>query len=476
MPTWNTKPAHEIVEAIRDGNVTARAVTEACLTAIREKDGEIHAFLKVLEDRALKQADAVDSLRASGEELPPLAGVPLALKDNMALRGVETTCASKMLEGWKPPYNATAVDLLESAGAVIVGKANMDEFAMGSSTENSAFGPTRNPCDTSRVPGGSSGGSAAAVAAGLAVVGIGSDTGGSIRQPGAYCGVVGMKPTYGRVSRYGLVAFASSLDQIGPFTRNVRDAALLMNVLARHDPLDSTSVNRTAPDYTAALTGDVKGLTIGRPVELFGEGMEPGTRAAVEAALARYEELGAKVVDVSLPHVNHSLAVYYIIAPSEASSNLARYDGVRYGHRTPKDVDMIEMFRQSREEGFGEEVKRRIMIGTYALSSGYYDAWYKKAQQVRTLIRQDFDAAFAQCDVLMSATAPDVAFPLGARTDDPYKMWLADIYTIPANLAGLPGMSIPCGQSDGLPVGLQIIARPWDEEMMFRVAEAYAGA
>jgi aspartyl-tRNA(Asn)/glutamyl-tRNA(Gln) amidotransferase subunit A len=470
MPNWNTTPAHEIVASITRGDTTAREVTDACLAAIDRRDAEIHAFLHVMGDRARKQADAIDALRASGAALPPLAGVPFAMKDNMAMRGVPTTCASKMLDGWKPPYNATVVDLLETAGAVILGKANMDEFAMGSSTENSAFGPTRNPRDTSRVPGGSSGGSAAAVAA------IGSDTGGSIRQPGAYCGVVGMKPTYGRVSRYGLVAFASSLDQIGPLTTNVRDAALIMNVLAQHDPLDSTSVARDAPDYTAALTGNVEGRTIGRPVELFGDGMAAGTRAAVEAALKRYEAMGAKVVDVSLPHVNHSLAVYYIIAPSEASSNLARYDGVRYGHRTPKDVDMIEMFRLSREEGFGPEVKRRIMIGTYALSSGYYDAWYRKAQQVRTLIRQDFDAAFEKCDVLVSATAPDVAFPLGDRTDDPYKMWLADIYTIPANLAGLPAMSVPCGQSDGLPVGLQIIAKPFDETTMFRVAEAYEGA
>ncbi|HEY3269103.1 MAG TPA: Asp-tRNA(Asn)/Glu-tRNA(Gln) amidotransferase subunit GatA [Armatimonadota bacterium] len=470
---WTTAPAHEIVAAIEAGDVTARAVTEASLERARAVEPAVHSFLLRLEDRALQRADAVDAQRKAGEPLPPLAGAPLALKDNMAMRGVETTCASKILAGWKPPYDATVVRRLEEAGAVIVGKANMDEFAMGSSTENSAYSVTRNPWDVNHVPGGSSGGSAAAVAAGEAAVALGSDTGGSIRQPASFCGVVGVKPTYGRVSRYGLVAFASSLDQIGPLTRDVEDAALLLNAISGRDPLDSTSVDVSVPDFRAALTGDVRGLTIGKPAELYGDGLEDGTRLAVEAALQRYVELGAKVVDVSLPYLRYSLPVYYIIAPSEASSNLARYDGVRYGHRTDKDADLIEMYLLTRQEGFGAEVKRRIMIGTYCLSSGYYDAWYKKAQQVRTLIRRDFDAAFDRCDVLMTPTSPIPAFGVGEKTDDPYQMWLADVCTIPVNLAGLPGMALPCGFSGRLPVGLQIIAKPFDEETMLRAAHAY---
>jgi aspartyl-tRNA(Asn)/glutamyl-tRNA(Gln) amidotransferase subunit A len=476
MSKWNTKPAHEIVAAITNGDVSAREVTEASLASIARVEPKIRAFLRVMEDSALAKAGAVDALRASGKPLPPLAGVPMALKDNMAMRGVETTCASKILTGWKPPYDATAVERLEAAGAIIVGKANMDEFAMGSSTENSAYQVTRNPWDPTRVPGGSSGGSAAAVAAGETSVGIGSDTGGSIRQPASFCGVVGMKPTYGRVSRYGLVAFASSLDQIGPLTRDVRDCALLLSVLSGHDPKDSTSINLPSPDYVGALEGGVKGLTIGRPIELFGEGMEEGTRTAVERALDRYRELGAKVVDVSLPYLRYSLAVYYIIAPSEASSNLARYDGVRYGHRTSTDAGMIEMFLLTREEGFGAEVKRRIMIGTYALSAGYYDAWYKKAQQVRTLIRGDFAAAFQKCDVLMTPVSPIPAFGVGEMVDDPYQMWLSDVCTIPVNLAGLPAMSIPAGFSGNLPVGLQIIGKPLDECAMLKAAYAYEQA
>lgn len=473
MSNWNTKTAHDIVAAVANGDSTAREVVSSSLSAIERKDSAVKAFLRVMGDAALERADSIDALRAAGKPLPPLAGVPVALKDNMAMRGVETTCASKILKGWKPPYNATVVERLEAAGAIIVGKANMDEFAMGSSTENSAYQTTRNPWDTTRVAGGSSGGSAAAVAAGETAVGIGSDTGGSIRQPASFCGVVGLKPTYGRVSRYGLVAFASSFDQIGPLTRDVRDSALLLSVLAGHDPLDSTSINQPTPDFAAALKGGAKGLRIGRPVELYGEGLEDGTRNVVTSALERFRDLGATIVDVSLPHVRYSLAAYYIIAPSEASSNLARYDGVRYGHRTATDADMIEMFLLSREEGFGQEVKRRIMIGTYALSSGYYDAWYKKAQQVRTLIRRDFDAAFSQCDMLMTPTSPIPAFGVGELADDPYQMWLADVCTIPVNLAGLPAISIPAGFSNGLPVGLQIIGRPLDECGILGAAYAF---
>jgi len=473
MSNWNTRPAHEIVAAISNGDTTAREVVSGSLSAIERADPAVRSFLRVMGDAALLRAEAIDALRAAGKPLPPLAGVPVALKDNMAMRGVETTCASKILKGWKPPYDATAVERLEAAGAIIVGKSNMDEFAMGSSTENSAYQVTRNPWDTDRVPGGSSGGSAAAVAAGETAVGIGSDTGGSIRQPASFCGVVGLKPTYGRISRYGLVAFASSLDQIGPLTRDVRDSALVLSVMAGHDPNDSTSICEPPPDFQAALEGGARGLRIGRPVELYGEGLEAGTLAAVTAALDRYKELGATVVDVSLPHLRYSLPVYYIIAPSEASSNLARYDGVRYGHRTEKDTGMIDMFLLTRQEGFGPEVKRRIMIGTYALSSGYYDAWYKKAQQVRTLIRRDFDAAFAKCDILMTPTSPIPAFRVGELVDDPYQMWLSDICTIPVNLAGLPAISIPAGFSKGLPVGLQIIGKPLDECGILGAAYAF---
>lgn len=476
MSNWNTKPAHEIVAAITNGDTTARTVVEDSLAKIARADPDVQAFLRVMGDCALERADAIDALRAAGKPLPPLAGVPVALKDNMAMRGVETTCGSRILKGWKPPYNATVVERLEAAGAIIVGKANMDEFAMGSSTENSAYQVTHNPWDTDRVPGGSSGGSAASVAAGETAVGVGSDTGGSIRQPASFCGVVGMKPTYGRISRYGLVAFASSLDQIGPLTRDVRDSALLLSVMAGHDGRDSTSIDQPTPDFVAALEGGVKGLTIGRPVELFGDGLEEGTRAAVTAAIETCVELGAKVVDISLPHLRYTLPVYYIIAPSEASSNLARYDGVRYGHRTEKDAEMIEMFLLTREEGFGAEVKRRIMIGTYALSSGYYDAYYKKAQQVRTLIRRDFEAAYAKCDLLMAPVSPIPAFRIGEMAEDPYQMWLSDVCTMPVNLAGVPAMSIPAGFSNGLPVGLQIIGKPLDECAMLKAAYAYEQA
>jgi aspartyl-tRNA(Asn)/glutamyl-tRNA(Gln) amidotransferase subunit A len=476
MTHWNELPAHELVAAVRSGRVTARTVVEASLAAVAAREPRVKALLGVLEERALARADAIDADIRAGRDAGPLAGVPVVIKANMCLEGVETNCGSRILEGWRPPYTGTVPSLLENAGAVIVGVANMDEFAMGSSTENSAWHVTRNPWDTSRVPGGSSGGSAAAVASGEVPLAMGSDTGGSIRQPASFCGIVGVKPTYGRVSRYGLVAYASSLDQIGPLARDVRDAALALNVIGRHDPLDSTSVAMDTPDYTAALTGDIRGLVVGRPVELFTDALDPQTSAGLAEAFEQLEALGATVTDISLPTLPHALAAYYIIAPSEASSNLARYDGVRYGHRTSVDTDMIEMFRKTREEGFGAEVKRRIMIGTYCLSSGYYDAWYKKAQQVRTLIRRDFEAAFSRCDVLVTPTSPMLPFGVGERVDDPYRMYLADICTIPVNLAGLPAMSLPCGFGDGLPVGMQIIARPFDEPTMLRVGHAYEQA
>ncbi len=476
MTNWNTTTAFETAASVAKGEISAREVAEAALRRIEALEPRISALLTVTADRALETADAIDARRSAGEALPPLAGVPVAVKANMAVRGVETNCASKILKGWKPPYTATVPGLLEDAGAVFVGTANMDEFAMGSSTENSAYQVTHNPWDTERVPGGSSGGSAAAVAAGEALMATGSDTGGSIRQPASYCGVVGMKPTYGRISRFGLVAFASSLDQIGPITRDVRDAALMMNVIARHDPRDSTSADIPAPDYLSALTGDVRGLRIGRPAEFFVEGIQPEVRNAIDAAFAKYEELGAQVVDVSLPYVKYAMPAYYIIAPCEASSNLARYDGVRYGHRTGDDLDMIQMFMRTRREGFGPEVKRRIMIGTYALSSGYYDAWYRKAQQVRTLIRRDFDRVFEQCDVLLTPTAPATAFRIGEKVDDQFQMYLEDVCTIPVNLAGLPGLSVPCGSAEGMPVGMQLIGRHFEEDVLLKAGHAFEQA
>jgi aspartyl-tRNA(Asn)/glutamyl-tRNA(Gln) amidotransferase subunit A len=402
-----------------------------------------------------------------------LLGIPIALKDIFSTAGIETTCASRMLRGFVPPYDATVTARLAGAGAVLLGKTNMDEFAMGSSTENSAFMPTRNPWDLSRVPGGSSGGSAAAVASGMAAAAMGTDTGGSIRQPAALCGVVGMKPTYGRISRYGMIAFASSLDQAGPFARTVADTALLLNVVAGHDPSDATSLPDPVPDYTRQLDGDLRGVRIGVPDEYFAEGIEPGVERAVRAALDTMGELGADVVPVSMPHTRYALATYYLIAPAEASANLARYDGVKYGYRAPDPANMLDGYLRTRGEGFGPEVKRRIMLGTYALSSGYYDAYYVKAQTIRTLIKADFDRAFESFDVLVAPTSPTVAFPLGARTDDPLAMYLSDICTLPVSLAGLPGLSMPCGLSDGLPVGLQIAGPALGEEIVLRVAAAY---
>ena len=466
--------ATEIVAKVKAKEVTARAVTEAFLARISAHDESVGAFLTVMRQQALAQADAVDVKIAAGEDPGPLAGVPVALKDNMCTVGVETTCASKILKGFVPPYDATVVEKLQAAGAIAIGKTNLDEFAMGSSTENSALQLTRNPWDLSKVPGGSSGGSAAAVAADFAPLSLGSDTGGSIRQPASFCGVVGVKPTYGRVSRYGLVAFASSLDQIGPFAKNIEDAALVMNVLSGHDPHDSTSVPQAVPDYTKALTGDISGLRIGIPSEYFAAGIAPEIRILVQSAIGVLRGLGAEVGECSLPHTEYTLPAYYIVAPAEASSNLARYDGVRYGHRTQKATSHIDLFEKSREEGFGDEVKRRILIGTYALSAGYYDAFYLKAQQVRTLIQKDFEQAFENFDVLITPTAPTTAFGIGEKTDDPLAMKLSDICTLSANLAGIPALSQCCGfDTHGLPVGMQLLGPAFSEELLFKVAHAY---
>ncbi len=468
--------AHEISEQLAARSVSAREVTDAVLARIEQTEDRVHAYVTVTAEAARAQADAVDAARMRGETLSPLAGIPLAVKDNLCTNGVETTCSSQMLRGFKPPYNATVVEKLDAAGSVFVGKANLDEFAMGSSTENSAFGASHNPWDLGAVPGGSSGGSTAAVAAGEAIWALGSDTGGSIRQPAAFCGVVGLKPTYGRVSRYGLIAFASSLDQIGPITRDVRDAALLMNVLSGHDPMDSTSVVRDVPDYTKALTGDIKGMTLGVPAEYFAQGVSAEVAASVRAAIDKYVELGAIIKEISLPHSEYALPTYYIIAPAEASSNLARYDGVRFGHRTARATSHIDLFEKSREEGFGPEVKQRIMIGTYALSAGYYDAFYLKAQQVRTLIKQDFDRAFESVDAIISPTAPTAAFQMG-EVSDPLAMKLNDVLTIPANMAGIPALSLPCGFTEkGLPIGLQLQAPAFAEETVLRLAHAYEQA
>jgi len=467
--------AHELSEKLISREVSAREVTQSVLGRIASTEERVHAYVTVTESVALAQADAVDTARAAGESVSPLAGVPIALKDNLCTTGIETTCSSKILRGFVPPYSATVVEKLEAAGSVFVGKANLDEFAMGSSTENSAFGASHNPWDIGTVPGGSSGGSTAAVAAGEAVWAIGSDTGGSIRQPAAFCGVVGLKPTYGRVSRYGLIAFASSLDQIGPITKDVRDAALLMNLISGHDSRDSTSIVRDVPDYTRALTGGVKGLKLGVPKEYFAQGVSPEVSASVRTAIDLLVAQGAIAEEISLPHSEYALPTYYILAPAEASSNLARYDGVRFGHRTARATNHVDLFEKSREEGFGPEVKQRIMIGTYALSAGYYDAFYLKAQKVRTLIKRDFDQAFEKYDAIIAPTAPTVAFKLG-EVSDPLAMKLNDVLTIPANMAGIPAMSLPCGFSNGLPIGLQLMAPNFGEETLFQIAYAYEQA
>ena len=455
--------------------VSSAELTRAVLDRIQSVDNQTRAFVTVTEDVALEQAIRADASIAAGEA-GPLTGIPMQLKDNMCTRGVATTCASRMLEGFVPTYDATVTRRLYEGGAVLVGKGNLDEFAMGSSTENSAFFPTSNPWDLTRVPGGSSGGPAAAVAAGESLFALGSDTGGSIRQPAALCGVVGLKPTYGLVSRYGLVAFASSLDQIGPLTKDVADSAVVLNAIAGHDPCDSTSIDFDVPDYTRVLDGDIRGLRIGVPKEYFIEGIEPGVEETVRAALRVFEELGASVEETSLPSSPYSMAVYYIIAPSEASANLARYDGVKYGYSAKRADSMWDALEKTRQEGFGPEVKRRIMLGTYALSAGYHDAYYLKAQKVRTLIRREFDEAFKRYDALVTPTSPSVAFKLGEKMADPIQMYLNDIFTQPANIAGIPAISLPGGMVDGLPVGLQIMGPRLGEETLLRAAHAYEQA
>ena len=467
--------AHAAKNLLDRGEVSSYELTRAVLDRIHEVDDRVGAFVTVTADEALDEARQADRRIADGDAAP-LTGVPVQVKDNMCTRGTRTTCSSRMLEDYVPPYDATVVTRLRQAGAVIVGKGNLDEFAMGSSTENSAFFPTRNPWDLDRVPGGSSGGPAAAVAAGECVYSLGSDTGGSIRQPAALCGVVGLKPTYGLVSRYGLVAFASSLDQIGPLTKDVTDSALVLNAIAGHDSMDSTSIDCGLPDNTSALDAGVEGLRIGVPKEYFVEGLQPGVEEAVRTAIGVLEELGASVEETSLPYTGHALAVYYIIAPSEASANLARYDGVKYGYSAPEAAGMWDALDRTRQDGFGPEVKRRIMLGTYALSAGYYDAYYLKAQRVRTLIAQEFRSAFEEFDVLVTPTSPSVAFKLGEKTADPVQMYLNDILTMPANIAGIPAISLPAGMADGLPVGLQLLAAPLREKTLFRAAYAYEQA
>ncbi len=465
---------HEAHELLKGRQLSSVELTQAYLERIQQVDPKVRALVTVTGELALAQAKQADKLIAEGKS-GPLTGIPLAIKDVICTRGVRTTCSSKMLENFVPPYDAMVMEKLNAGGIVMVGKANMDEFAMGSSTENSALFVTHNPWDRDRVPGGSSGGSAVAVAAREAAGALGSDTGGSIRQPAGFCSVVGLKPTYGRVSRYGLVAFASSLDQIGPLTQDVTDCALILNAISGHDKRDSTSVPEPVPDFTQCLKTDLKGMRLGIPKEYYVEGMQPGVAAAMQAALKKLEELGANLEETSLPHTPYSLAVYYIIAPSEASANLARYDGVKYGY-SYNGATMWESMEKTREKGFGPEVKRRIMLGTYALSAGYYDAWYVKAQKVRTLIRREFDAAFEKYDALVTPTSPTVPFKIGEKTDDPLAMYLSDVCTLPANIAGVPGISIPAGFVDGLPVGLQIIGKHFDEETILQVAYAYEQA
>jgi len=481
--------ALELREAIAGGEVSSEEATRAYLAAIEQREPVLAAYNEVLAEGALEQAKAVDARRAGGEPLGALGGVPVAVKDNLCTTRGKTTCSSKILANFRAPFTATAVAKLEEAGAVILGKTNLDEFAMGSSTENSAFGPTRNPWDTARVPGGSSGGSAAAVSARLCAAALGSDTGGSIRQPAAFCGVVGLKCTYGRVSRYGLVAYGSSLDQIGPITVDVADAALLTGIIAGHDPRDSTSVPRAVPDYLATVDVPLEGLRVGLPAEFFSEALDEEINAVLHGAAETYAQAGAEIVDVTLPHSrididedgnlsSYAVACYYIVAMAEASSNLARYDSVHYGHRTAEKVDDIrELYSRSRAEGFGDEVKRRIMLGTYTLSAGYYDAYYNKALKVRRLIKNDFDAALERCDVLLCPVTPTPAFRLGEKTDDPLTMYLADIYTLSLNLSGLPGVSIPAGLSgEGLPIGMQLIGPVFSEETILRAARMYEKA
>jgi len=471
------RTATDLLGLLNRGEITAEALAGHFLQAIRQRDARVKAFLHVNEAHVLEQARAIDVRRQKGETIGLLGGLPVAVKDVLCTRGQPTTCGSKILQNFLPPYDAHVIERLRQADAVLLGKTNMDEFAMGSSTENSAYQITRNPWDLERIPGGSSGGSAAAVAASEAPLSLGTDTGGSIRQPASLCGIVGLKPSYGRVSRFGLIAFASSLDQVGPFAHSVADAALLLQVIAGHDRRDSTCVDRPVPDYTGTVDEGVKPLTIGVAREYFGEGLDAEVEQSVRVALDVYKSLGAKIVDISLPHSPFAIATYYLVATAEASSNLARYDGVHYGYRSKTHGDLIEMYARSRGEGFGAEVKRRIMLGTYALSSGYKDAYYLKALKVRRLIREDFDKAFAHCDVVMGPTSPTAAFKIGERSDDPLQMYLSDIYTISCNLAGIPGISIPCGFTrSGLPIGLQILGAPFEENKLLRIARMHEQA
>ena len=467
------KPAHVLHDMLAQKEITAAELTRDVLARLDETEGQVQAYLTVTRESALAQAEAVDKKIASGEEISFLEGIPGAIKDNICTKGPQTTCASKILEHFVPPYDATVMEKLDAQQPVILGKVNMDEFAMGGSTENSAYHPTHNPWALERVPGGSSGGSAAAVAAGSAIWALGSDTGGSIRQPASFCGVVGLKPTYGRVSRYGLVAYASSLDQIGPLARDVTDAAHLLNIIAGHDEMDSTSSTAPVPDYAQALTEDVKGLKIGLPKEYFTEGMDGDVEKTVRAAISKYKDMGAEILEISLPHTAYAISTYYLIAPAEAATNLERYDGVSYGERVDGE-DLVQMMTNTRTQLFGEEVRRRIMIGNYALSAGYYDAYYLKALKVRTLVQQDYTEAFKQVDVIMAPTAPTPAFRLGEMMADPLQLYLQDVCTVPLNLAGLPGLSVPCGYSSkGLPIGLQIIGKALDEATILRAAYAY---
>ncbi|MCL0089234.1 Asp-tRNA(Asn)/Glu-tRNA(Gln) amidotransferase subunit GatA [Dehalococcoidia bacterium] len=466
---------HEASRLLRSRQISSVELARTALDCARRLEDKLHALVTLTEELALNQARKAD-FRLRNGDATPLTGVPAVLKDNICTRGILTTCSSRMLQNFVPPYDATVMERLNSHGMVLIGKGNMDEFAMGSSNEHSAFGPTRNPWDLDRVPGGSSGGPAASVAAGEALYALGSDTGGSIRQPAGFCSVVGLKPTYGRVSRYGLVAFASSLDQIGPLARDVTDAALIMNAIACHDPRDSTSVRRPTPDYTQSLIPEIRGLRLGVPREYFVEGMEEGVKQAIQAAISRLEELGAIVEEVSLPSTKYGLSAYYIIAPSEASANLARYDGVKYGFSVQDAENMWDALEKTRQYGFGMEVKRRIMLGTYALSAGYYDAYYLKAQKVRTLIRREFNQAFERFDALITPTSPTVPFKIGEKMEDPMQMYLSDVCTLPVNIAGIPGISIPAGFVNELPVGMQILAKPFAEEMLLRIAFAFEQA
>ena len=466
----------ELQQMLQLKEISVRDLVSESYSRIKDVDGKVQAFLTLDEENAWKKADELDAKLARGEAKGPLFGMPIGIKDNIVTKGLRTTCASKILDNFDPIYDATVMERLQQNETITIGKLNMDEFAMGSSTENSAFQKTANPWDLTAVPGGSSGGSAAAVAAGEVPFSLGSDTGGSIRQPASYCGVVGMKPTYGRVSRYGLVAFASSLDQIGPITRNVEDNAYLLQAIAGIDPMDGTSAHIEVPDFTKALTGDIKGLKIAVPKEYLGEGVSPEVRQSVLDSLKVLESLGASYEEVSLPHSKYALSTYYILSSSEASANLSRFDGVRYGHRTENAENLLEMYKQTRAEGFGDEVKRRIMLGTFALSSGYYDAYYKKAQKVRTLIKNDFEKVFDQYDVIVGPTAPTPAFKMGENTKDPLTMYANDILTIPVNLAGVPGISVPNGFSKGLPLGLQIIGKHFDESTVYKVAHAFEQA